>query len=164
MKKLASVADIKRDIKTAKEISTVATVLIGQAIFTNLDQFMKRQVLPLNWKPDDWYIAAMNVVDGIPEKVYAACKNKRKKKTYSGPGIVVIKDIETGKLAVASTVDLAIFIPEFSYENLDKGKYGKSAQSMKVVELFVHECETSSSARNGAQKLRTRIKNAGLLA
>lgn len=140
-------------------IKTAGT-LIGQAVFTNIDHFIKKHTKPLNWRRGDWHIYSKSIIDGVPSGFYAGFKNKK----FSGPGIVVIKDIETGKLAVTSTVELAVFITEFSYDNLDSGKYGAGAQKMKVVELFVHECESTSSARNGANKLRTRIKQAGLAA
>lgn len=154
MKKTVSLSDLK----AAKEITDVAVVMIGQAVFTSVDQYMKRHMKSLEWFTGKWKL--VEITDKIPSKIIA----KYKKKEFGGPGIVVIKDVETGKLAVTSTVDLAIFITEFSYHNLDSGKYGKGAQKMKVVELFVHECESTSSARNGANKLRTRIKNAGLAA
>lgn len=150
----------KSNVDAAIANKDIAVTLIGQAVFTTLDQFIKRNTKLLNWRTEKWILKGKDIVDGVPTKLIAASK----KKEYSGPGIVVIKDIESGKLAVTSTVDLATFITEFSYHNLDSGKYGKGAQKMKVVDLYVHECETTSSARNGANKLRTRIRQAGLAA
>lgn len=147
------------EVKAMTANTDIAVTIIGQAVFTTLDQFFKRNMKQLDWRKK-WELFTNYDEHENPISKLAVFKNKK----YGGPGIIVIKDVETGKLAVTSTVDLAIFITEFSYPNLDSGKYGKGAQKMKVVDLYVHECETTSSARNGANKLRTRIRQAGLAA
>lgn len=141
-------------------IAKTAGTLIGQAVFTNIEQYIKKHTKPLNWHPQTYQLFSQKDISGTITKMAAFCGKKK----FSGPGIVVIKDVESGKLAVCSTVELALFITEFSYDNIDSGKYGEAVQKMKVVELFVHECESTSSARNGANKLRTRIRQAGLSA
>lgn len=146
---------VENNIQITKAIASPVIAMMGQAIIVSMSDLIQIRLKPFDYsKADKWLISLGSHFD-----YHLMTKGK---KEISGYGVIVFKEIDTGLMSVCSTVDIALFLKNVSKEKAAEGKYGKGPKVMTDFEVFYQEYPEGLHAKRAADKLRTRIRQAGL--